>query len=78
MASKFLNESDLNQIKEEIKMTELGLLIYNDGVADEAAENARNLLKNGASFELVRKSIHHISDEMLQKIYDEVMASSKA
>lgn len=32
MASKFLNESEHNQIKEEIKMTELGALIYNDGI----------------------------------------------
>ena len=56
-------------------MTELGLMIYNDGIADEAAENAKNFFLNGATFELVRKSIHHISDEMLQKIYDEVMES---
>ena len=42
MASKFLNESDPNQIKEEIKMTELGNIIFNDGVTQEAISNAKN------------------------------------
>lgn len=77
MATKFLAQTDLNEIKEGIKMTELGLLIYNDGIADEAAENAKSFFENGVSFEIVRKSIRHISDEMLQKIYDEVMESQK-
>ena len=80
MASKFLDSADLNQIKEEIKMTELGALIYNDGISQgieqEALENARNLFINGVSFEIVRKSICNITDEALQKIYDEVMASN--
>lgn len=87
MASKFLEKTELNQIKEEIKMTELGAIIYNDGIADgitqgieqgieqEATENATNLFKNGISYEIVRKSIHSLSDEVLQKIYDEVMSS---
>ncbi len=86
MASKFLDSEDFKQIKEEIKMTELGLFIYNDGKADgisegisqgieqEALENAKNLFLNGAAFELVRKSIHTLSDEVLRKIYDEVNA----
>lgn len=91
MASKFLDTQDLNEIKEAIKMTELGTLIYNDGVAQgisqgiekgisqgiekEALENAKNLFINGAPFDLVRKSIHSITDEALEKIYNEVMAS---
>lgn len=86
MANKFLDATELKQLKEEIKMTELGLLIYNDGKADgisqgiekEAIENAKNFFANGVSFEIVRKSIHHISDEVLQQIYDEVMAAKKA
>ena len=77
MATKFLDQTDLNEVKEGIKMTELGLLIYNDGIADEAAENAKNFFLNGVSFEIVRKSIKHISDEALQKIYDEVMETQK-
>lgn len=89
MASKFLDQSDLNQIKEEIKMTALGLSIYNDGIADgisqgisqgkieEAINNARKLFKNGDPYELVRASIEILTDEKLQSIYDEVMAEKE-
>lgn len=41
---------------------------------EEATENAKNLFKNGVSYELVRKSIITISEEELQQIYDTVMA----
>lgn len=86
MANKFLNETEFNNLKEEMKMTELGLFLYNDGKADgiaegisqgisqEAFDNAKSFLKNGVSYELVRKSIKNISDKELQEIYDEVMA----
>lgn len=90
MASKFLDNEELNQIKVEIKMTELGAIIYNDGIADgiaqgieqgieqEAIKNATNFFKNGISYEIVCKSIHSLSDEVLQKIYNEVMSSKDA
>ena len=42
------------------------------GIEKEALDNARELLKNGVSFEIVRRSIHNISDEKLQEVYDEV------
>ena len=85
MASKFLNSTELNQIKEELKMTELGLLLYNDGKADgikqgiqqASLDAAQNLFDNNASFDLVRKSIKDLSDESLQKIYNEVKASKE-
>lgn len=81
MATKFLSPEELNNLKEGIKMTELGTIIYNDGISQgivqNATENARNFFFNGASFELVRNSINAeaLPDEDLQKIYDEVMAS---
>ena len=79
MASKFLKGKEFEQLKEEVKMTELGLFIYNDGVKDgiekEALDNAKNFFLNGAPYEMVRKSIHTLSDEVLQKIYDEVMTA---
>ena len=82
MASKFLDEKELNQIKEEIKMTALGTLIYNDGKAEgisqgikqASSENARNFFLNGVSFDTVCNSIKDLSRETLQKIYDEVMS----
>ena len=82
MATKFLTAEELNNLKEGIKMTELGTIIYNDGVVQgisqgierEGLENAKNLFLNGVSFQLVRDSIKSLSDETLQRIYDEVMA----
>ena len=90
MATKFLTEEELNNLKEGIKMTELGTIIYNDGVADgisqgifqgisqASMDNARNFFINGVSFEIVRNSIKDISDEELQKIYDEVIDNKKS
>lgn len=77
MANKFLNETDLNAVKEEIKMSPLGTMIYNDGVTENATENTRNLFINGVSFEIVRDSIKALSEEELRKIYDEVMANGQ-
>ena len=78
MAGKFLDKTDYNALKEEIKMTELGLFIYNDGKLDAQKEGAKNIFINGVSFELVRKSLTEISDEMLHEIYDEVMANKES
>lgn len=82
MANKYLSEADLNAVKEEIKMSPLGTMIYNDGVADgisqNAIESARNFFINGVSFEIVRNSIKVLSDEDLREIYDEVMANKKS
>lgn len=44
------------------------------GIEKEALDNARELLKNGVQFEVVRRSIRSISDEKLKQLYDEVMA----
>ena len=80
MATKFLTTDELNNLKEGIKMTELGTMIFNDGISQgiaqgieqEAALNARNLFLNGISFQVVRDSIKSLSDAELRKIYDEV------
>ena len=81
MASKFLDSTELNQIKEELKMTELGLLLYNDGKADgieqASLKDAKNLLKNGVSFEVIQASIEGLTNTDLQKIYNEVKASKE-
>ena len=46
----------------------------NEGKQEEAALNARMLLKNGVSMELVAASIQSITAEKLQEIYEEVQA----
>ena len=84
MATKFLTTEELNNLKEEIKMTELGTMIFNDGISQgvlqNALENAHKLFANNAPFELVRNSIsvEIISDKKLKDIYDEVQASKKS
>lgn len=86
MATKFLTPEELDSLKEGIKMTELGTIIYNDGVADGISQgisqasinNAHNFFINGVSYEIVRNSIKDISDETLKAIYDEVMANKKS
>lgn len=75
MANKFLDEVDMNAVKEDIKMSPLGRIIYNDGKIENAIDNARKFFINGASFELVVDSIECLTKEELQKIYDEVMES---
>ena len=87
MATKFLSKTDFNNLKEEIKMTELGRMIYEDGVVEgiergieqgieqEATDNAKNLFTNGVTYDIVRSSIKNLTDESLQKIYDEVVGN---
>lgn len=41
MADKFLNREDMEKIKEEIKMTKLGAMLYNDGVKDGIKDGER-------------------------------------
>lgn len=43
------------------------------GRRDEAMENARELFKNGVSYELVRASIKLLTDEKLREIYEKVI-----
>ncbi len=42
------------------------------GMERTAKDNARSFFQNGATYELVRASIKSLSDEVLQKIYQEV------
>lgn len=47
-----------------------------EATAKEAADSARKFFENGVSYEIVRASITTISDEDLQKIYEQVTGSS--
>lgn len=77
MANKFLNDVDMNEVKEAIKMSPLGTLIFNDGIIEASIQNARNLFNNGVSLEIVRNSITALPEETLKEIYDEVIASKQ-
>ena len=67
----------MNAVKEEIKLSPLGTLIYNDGKIDNAIDNAHNFFTNDVSYEIVRASIDILTDTQLKEIYDEVMAQKK-
>ena len=43
--------------------------------AKEAADSAKILFENGVSYDIVRASFTTISDEDLQKIYEQVTSS---
>ena len=48
------------------------LLDFVHQTEQNALANARKLFENGVSYELVGNSIDALSDEVLQKIYEEV------
>lgn len=48
-----------------------------EGLEEASIENAKNFFNNDVSYEVVRQSIKHLTDEQLQKIYAEVMAEKK-
>lgn len=52
-----------NLIKEEVK--------------EELKEMAQNFFENGVDFEMVRKSIRHLSDDELKEIYDKATKSKQ-
>ena len=76
-----------NNLKKEVKdmcnladaIEERGIQTgIQQGVQLNAIANAKRLFQNGVSYELVHASIDAISDEELQKIYNEVMEDKKA
>ncbi|WP_315080647.1 hypothetical protein [uncultured Clostridium sp.] len=53
-ASKFLEGKDLEKVKEELKMTELGKIIKNEGKKEKAIETAKVAIKKGIDSETIR------------------------
>ena len=63
-------------------LTEFSEKLYKKGLLEEGRleaciKNAKNFFENGASYELVRKSIEELTDAELKEIYNEVMASKE-
>lgn len=83
MAEKFLNEVDMEEVREAVKMTKLGTMLINEG-REEGREEGR--CKNIISLVLrkIRKgySAIEIADileedkNVVQKIYDAAIAES--
>ncbi|MBN1035634.1 hypothetical protein DWC20_08760 [Clostridium botulinum] len=53
-ASKFLKGSDLEKVKEELKMTELGKIIKDEGKKEKAIETAKVAITKGMDNETIR------------------------
>ncbi len=53
-ASKFLKGKDLEKVKEELKMTELGKIIKNEGKKEKAIETAKIAIKKGMDNETIK------------------------
>ena len=47
-----------------------------EAAKEAAMDNARKFFENGVSYDIVRASITTISDEELQKIYEQVTGNS--
>lgn len=69
-ASKFLNGKDLERVKGELRMTELGRSLMQEGEKKKAIEIARNLL-DILSIEMIAKKTGLTLDEV-KKLKEEV------
>ena len=77
LATKFLDQSAMKKLEGMIKMTELGQMLYNDGLADGIAQSilsiARNLLGSVSDEFIIEKT--GITPEQLQELKEEKAAS---
>lgn len=70
-ANKFLNEKDLNKIREMIRMTKLGKMIYEDGKLKGVMLVALNLLKENVDINIIHKSTG-LSKEQIIKLKEQL------
>lgn len=65
MADKFLKSAEMQQLKEEIKMTRLGQMLFEDGRAEGRAEGERSFLAFLVKTKYAKgKSLESIADEV--------------
>lgn len=64
MATKFLEEADLEEMKEVVRMTELGRMLMNDGIA-EGMEKGMEKGMEQRSLQIARNLIGCISEELI-------------
>jgi len=63
MVDKFLNSREMEQLKEEIKMTRLGKMLYEDGAQTKLKELVRKKLDKGYS-------VAEIAEALEEKVKD--------
>ena len=87
LATKFLDQSAMKKLEGMIKMTELGQMLYNDGLADGIRQGlsqgisqgilsiARNLLGSVSDEFIIEKT--GITPEQLQELKEEKASANK-
>lgn len=66
MADKFLDSKEMEQLKEEIKMTRLGKMLYDDG----AQNGAKTKLREQVAKKIARgDSVEKIADDLMEGIH---------
>lgn len=72
MADKFLDSVEMEQLKKEIKMTRLGKMLYDDGMAEGAKRRLISLIKTklakGKSIEVIANEIEETVDTVMDLI----------
>ena len=62
MADKFLNSKEMEQLKEEIKMTRLGKMLYDDGAQTKLREQVAKKFAKG-------DSVEKIADDLMEEMH---------
>ena len=69
MADKFLDSLDLKKLKEELSMTRLGQMIWEDGVAEGEIRGREALLKHLIKVKLEKgKTVEEITEELEENL----------
>ena len=75
LATKFLDQSAMKKLEGMIKMTELGQMLYNDGLTQGILSIARNLLGSVSDEFIIEKT--GITPEQLQELKEEKASADK-
>lgn len=68
MADKFLDSWDLEEIREEIKMTRLGAMLYNDGIGTGERQKLKELVKTVYQKGMSMEKISELFNESIECI----------
>ena len=72
MADKFLDSAEMEQLKKEIKMTRLGKMLYDDGMAEGDKRRLISLVKTklakGKSIEVIANEVEETVDTVMALI----------
>ncbi len=72
MADKFLDSAEMEQLKKEIKMTRLGKMLYDDGMAEgdkrRLISQVKTKLAKGKSIEVIANEIEETVDTVMDLI----------